>query len=142
MFEKDPFFRNHVWVPFGFHSGYRMSPQLVAPLELSRSMALLRKFMEMVPGTFEEKLNVKILNGDGKCKIGDVYHDWRYVCQRIPAYFEIVLTGKPVKDYSSMVFNKLLSFYPNSSTKTDFHKVLKKFLRDVDAIAPPVMVMS
>eukprot|EP00435_Cladocopium_sp_Y103_P004697 s3161_g1.t1 len=71
----------------------------------------IEKFFQYLPEAFE-KHGQKILDSEGKFKIGHQKLDWMILSRRVPSYFDILLTGKSGKDYSNAVFFKLRDCEP------------------------------
>ena len=63
---------------------------------------------------------------------------WEEICSRAIMFFDTTLLGKAGLVYSSHVFNMLAAFHPSRSGS---FKSVAKFVRDVDATAPPWLAL-
>lgn len=117
---------------------FQSSPKFPAATILC---AMRRKFFELLPGTFG-KFGESLLKDDGKIKVKGHYHSWKILIQRVPSYLDIVLSGKPTKEYSKSVFSALLDVFPRETNPAaTAKKRLISFLSRVDEVAPPIMIL-
>lgn len=86
------------------------------------------------------KHGVTLLNAKQEIRVGKVWHSWESLCLRAPQAYDVILAGKPQKEFANSVFYSLHSLLPRA-TNSDFHNQLVKFLKQVDGVAAPVMMI-
>ena len=98
----------------------------------------MRKFFDILPEALR-KFEIEILNDKGEVKVGSEYHPWQSVVKRAPNYFEIMLSGKSSKEYSSAVFTTLHNLYPKAGRK-DMRSIVLQFVKRLDHVAMPIIM--
>ena len=98
----------------------------------------VRKFFQILPEALK-KFDIEILNDKKEVKIDKSYHSWQSICKRAPNYFEIMLNGKPAKEYQSAVFNQLYMIFPKPGS-TDMKSKVLTFIRRLDGVAMPIIM--
>lgn len=84
---------------------------------------------------------MSLLNEKGEIRVHNVMHTWVALSQRVSSYFDVVLAGKPAKEYSNSVFYALYGLFPKENSKKNLKEALMVFLRQVDSVAPPIMIL-
>ena len=108
-------------------------------LQKNRWPSIRRSFFKQLPEAFQ-KMDVKILNDKGEIKVNKQWKSWSLLACRVASYFEVMLQGKPAKEYSSTVFWQLRDLQPRVNNTTARAK-LGEFLNRMDTVAPDIMIL-